>query len=676
MDKFEFKIDLFKSPPAIYFSFTDPFIQKYYNYDLRTLVYYLKLALLLGKRVDITAANLWQSNLSMQLFMHAQQLNQCGLVNLAIRQRTKNNSDFSSYFKQRFDESSHFIPLPGILSFLDYQLPETLKVAKELDYKALANERKAGNVTNIYSNNIIREFAKTNNQWMIDDINKLYEDKSISRSTIADVILRQPLTDNLKISLIIEANNLLQFSNAEANGSQLICPMYHRDNIVLEYPKSNLNFIYGILNSIHFPPSDLNIFSFNSFYLASKLGVLDRLQKYIWILRTNNSLLLTRFVRCLAKHEVRQMYSINKNEKYIPNFQFDLKLGTDYLELFHSNLNSSMLFMSNDKIMENNTIDLSVLMQEFTDKLDMEELKNISVEMFGDYQIIDCSNNKLTFVRELCLKCKRQNRLPEVLKRAMRINPTINILSKDIDIRLSDLDWKGDGNIKEVGSTISKEKLEQIIYDYSRFQPIDFLEKGFAISKRICMISGKKFAGTGFWINKEYIITNKHVISDIDKAREAEIWLNYESSSRSDNFEKYTLNAESLIVSSKYDLALCKVEYKESDYLDDFPPINYGVPIKDDLVPIIQHPNGAQKQICIGHNSLKYFDEECIQYLTDTLPGSSGAPVFDSKWNLIGIHRAGSNIAAPRSGGYYLYNEGISIKCVREFLVENGIELI
>ena len=274
--------------------------------------------------------------------------------------------------------------------------------------------------------------------------------------------------------------------------------MYHRDNITLEYPKSNLNSIYGILNSIHFPPSDLNIFSLNSFYLASKLGVLDRLQKYIWILRTNNNQLLTKFVRYLAKHEVRQMYSINKNEKYTPNFQLDLKLETDHLELFYSNLNSSMLFMSNDKIMENNTIDLSVLMQEFTDKLDMEELKNISVEMFGDYQIIDCGSNKLTFVRELCLKCKRLNRLPEVLKRAMRINPTINILSKDIDIRLSDLNWKGDDNIKEVGSTISKDKLEQIIYDYSRFQSIDFLEKGFAISKRICMISGKKICRDRF----------------------------------------------------------------------------------------------------------------------------------------------------------------------------------
>ena len=330
--------------------------------------------------------------------------------------------------------------------------------------------------------------------------------------------------------------------------------------------------------------------------------------------------------------------------------------------------------MNNKEVMEHNEIQLSVLMQELTEKLDFEELKNLAVDMFGDYQMIPF-DSKIVFVREFCLKCKRQDRLVEVLQKAMKVNPAISILKHD-DLYLLDLDWKG-ADKGEIGNTISSNQLELMIYNYSRFQTIDFLERGFCISKRICMVKAPSFSASAFWINKSYILTNKHVLDTPERVKGAEVWLNYETSSRNKNnsIEKYLLDETSLIISNKFDLAICKVLYENSEYLLDFPKIDCGKLELDDIVPIIQHPNGLEKQICIGHNSLKYFDNNCMQYITDTLPGSSGSPVFNSQWQLIGLHRAGSNIAAPRSGGYYLRNEGVPINRILEFLKENNIEL-
>ena len=56
-------------------------------------------------------------------------------------------------------------------------------------------------------------------------------------------------------------------------------------------------------------------------------------------------------------------------------------------------------------------------------------------------------------------------------------------------------------------------------------------------------------------------------------------------------------------------------------------------------------------------------DENRVQYLTDTLPGSSGSPVFDRDWNVIALHHSGGWIAEPNapSKSTFYRNEGINI---------------
>ena len=67
-------------------------------------------------------------------------------------------------------------------------------------------------------------------------------------------------------------------------------------------------------------------------------------------------------------------------------------------------------------------------------------------------------------------------------------------------------------------------------------------------------------------------------------------------------------------------------------------------------VSIIQHPDGMHKQWAVRQNKLLREPTETdlfIEYSTDTLPGSSGAPAFNKDWELVGVHHSG----VPRMDG-------------------------
>lgn len=82
---------------------------------------------------------------------------------------------------------------------------------------------------------------------------------------------------------------------------------------------------------------------------------------------------------------------------------------------------------------------------------------------------------------------------------------------------------------------------------------------------------------------------------------------------------------------------------------------------------LIGHPRGlAQPQFSLQDNVLLDYDDVRLHYRSPTEPGSSGSPVFDSQWQLIGLHHAGG-MAMPRlhnKGGSYAANEAIAIRAL------------
>ena len=70
------------------------------------------------------------------------------------------------------------------------------------------------------------------------------------------------------------------------------------------------------------------------------------------------------------------------------------------------------------------------------------------------------------------------------------------------------------------------------------------------------------------------------------------------------------------------------------------------------------------------------FDDLVVHYLTDTQEGSSGAPVFNARGQLIALHHAGGRPQQVVGKPPVKKNEGIRISCIVAGLREQGVDML
>jgi V8-like Glu-specific endopeptidase len=86
-------------------------------------------------------------------------------------------------------------------------------------------------------------------------------------------------------------------------------------------------------------------------------------------------------------------------------------------------------------------------------------------------------------------------------------------------------------------------------------------------------------------------------------------------------------------------------------------------------VYVIGHPQGRSISFSIADNLLLDHDDRFVHYRAPTEPGSSGSPVFNRNWDVIGLHHAGrTNMQRLHGSGTYPANEGIWIGAIRTAL--------
>jgi hypothetical protein len=216
------------------------------------------------------------------------------------------------------------------------------------------------------------------------------------------------------------------------------------------------------------------------------------------------------------------------------------------------------------------------------------------------------------------------------------------------------VDWKDQANTDEV-----KEK----IIGENTLRNISFLKRGFEVSGSVSYLDvANKWTGTGVMISSNLLMTNQHVVPSQGYLKGLRIHFNYQLTfdGLEEKIAVYKPKKDGIFYSNK-ELDFTILELQEPAG-NDWGISSFGEYLiqKNSRINIIQHPGGLPKKISFQNNLVVYSDLKVVQYVTSTLCGSSGSPVYDDQWKIIAIHHSGGFLFEPLSKKRFLRNEGIS----------------
>lgn len=225
------------------------------------------------------------------------------------------------------------------------------------------------------------------------------------------------------------------------------------------------------------------------------------------------------------------------------------------------------------------------------------------------------------------------------------------------------------------GAVIEEGHLLERIIDGNNLLGIAFLELGTEVSRSVSRIAiGNGFQtrgfGTGFMVSPRLLLTNNHVLATVQSARYSHAEFNFQTAVDGLALppSRFRLEPDALFLTDvALDFTLVAVA---SDSLPDengkrvplstfgfrSPSPEQGKILLGESINIIQHPEGQLKQISLQQNELVDRLEFFLHYRTDTSPGSSGSPLYNNQWEILGIHHSG--VPARNEAGKILSVDG------------------
>lgn len=225
--------------------------------------------------------------------------------------------------------------------------------------------------------------------------------------------------------------------------------------------------------------------------------------------------------------------------------------------------------------------------------------------------------------------------------------------------------------------------LERIIGATKDLQAASFLARGARAAATVARISyldrGRELPiGTGFLVSPRLLLTNNHVLPDVDTTQQvvAEFAAEVDIDNMPISPTRYRLAPDVFFVTEEaLDFTLVAVRPGVDGRLagETFGwnrlIVQQGKIVIGEPVNIVGHPAGRLKEIAIRNNALTWQLDNFLHYATDTEPGNSGSPVFNDQWEVVALHHAG----VPGDDGQWVANEGTRVSVILKHLV--GVEL-
>jgi hypothetical protein len=170
--------------------------------------------------------------------------------------------------------------------------------------------------------------------------------------------------------------------------------------------------------------------------------------------------------------------------------------------------------------------------------------------------------------------------------------------------------------------------------------PVNFLEKGVQAAYAVGRVEhhGRRI-GTAFLVAPALVLTNAHVIAEIPELAAGGV--RFHVGLQSTPVWRYFAGQVACSPIAELDFTLVQLQ----SALPDARPVAFSGEnaYPDQPANILQYPDMAEglMQVALRYNAIVHVGPTRIYYATDTEHGSSGSPIFDDEWRVIGLHRAG-----------------------------------
>jgi endonuclease G len=244
--------------------------------------------------------------------------------------------------------------------------------------------------------------------------------------------------------------------------------------------------------------------------------------------------------------------------------------------------------------------------------------------------------------------------------------------------------------------------MERVIGETRDFLSIAFVDRAGSVSRSVGRIvtnlgGGRRGFGTGFLVSPRLLLTNNHVLHNPNEAQASAVEFDYQLDLRGNprTVARFQLDpGVFFLTTAALDFSLVAVapqadggrRLSEFGYL---PLISEeGKALLNEPVNVIQHPLGEMKQIALRENRLLGLPDGTpfAHYACDTEPGSSGSPVCNDEWEVVGLHHSG--VPAMKNGKtvdkngrptddpsriHWIANEGIRISRLMTFVKDAAL---